>query len=188
MAGKSHQLSAVSFSREVVSFWTRVVHHAPPRGNKQMLMQTGDTIYAQPSMLYAGVNAHNISFIGNNYGPNGTMFTSQDDIFMYGRNDSITLTAAHWTNIHDLGTGLHVVLNGCASVTIRDFERDPGGRIDLYNSGYQSRADMLAHKVVYTAPDSGGYSGTMFTTLHGDPVLNIIGDTNVRASQVVFHS
>jgi hypothetical protein len=147
-------------------------------------MNNGDTIYARASVLYQATSARGIHFIGTNGDdPYATTAAAQDNVFLYGQHDQITFKNAHWTNVDDLGSGLRMALDGCSTITLRDFQNDPAGRIDLYNSGYKSCADMLAHEVV-TA------TGTLFTSasLRGDPILNIEGDTHLRPGQVVFHS
>jgi hypothetical protein len=145
-------------------------------------MHTGDTINARASVLYQATNATGITFIG----ASDTTFAAQDYVILSGQNDQITFNNTHWTTIDDTGQGTRMALDGSTTITIKDFQYDLTGKIDLYHTGYASAADMMAHEVV----DFSNGPMTTFTSpfRHGEPILTLIGDVHVMPDQVIFHS
>lgn len=147
----------------------------------QVSMATGETVHASLNSSYNATSATGIAFMGT-----ATLPNSEDNMYLSGNNNQITMSNAQWTNVYDLGAGLRLALNASTNISVSDFQFDSKGQINLYNTGYKNQADMVAHEAVYTT----GTTGTLFMTpnAHGSPVLNLVGDTNVGHNQVVFRS
>jgi hypothetical protein len=148
---------------------------------KPVFMTSGETIWAGKAVLeYDATSATGMNFFG---GAGGT--GAGDDLVMYGKNDGISLISTQGISMDDGGSGLHLTLIGSGNLTLRDFGNDATGRINVYNSGYSSQADLNAHLYVPST-----LSGTLLEpkTLGSMPLINFVGDLHVQPGQVVFHS
>jgi hypothetical protein len=139
--------------------------------SRSIHLRSGDTIAASRALTY-DLRGQSITFLNAN----------QDTITATGRCPSLTLGPYSQNDtIIDHARGMHLTMDSSAFITIKGFQNDPTGHIDLYNSGLSSAAELKAHTF------SDGQGGTIVTIQHGLS-LTLQGDAALRPGQITWHS
>jgi hypothetical protein len=128
---------------------------------------------------------------GGSVGPNNVTTVAGDNsqvnlanpgsiaLIAHGSNNSIFLSGISGGSVDDKGTNLLLRISGAptSTLTIRDFQSDPGGVLQLSNTGYASTQQALAA----LTPDGSG--GTMLPMSTGGRI-DFAGES---AQQLVGH-
>jgi hypothetical protein len=135
-------------------------------------LHNGDTISASRGLTFNGQGPATMTFLD----------AFSDTIYVAGHNATLIIGPFSQNDtVVDQGRGLHLVMDSAAFITVKGFQNDPTGHIDLYHSGLNSAADLAAH----TFSDRAG--GTIITIPHG-LALSLPGDAHLRPGQVTWHS
>jgi hypothetical protein len=160
-----------------------------PAGN--VVLTVGQLTVGQSDLASGAtvINGFNNSFNGlnNSYtltvAAYGNDCVRLDNIFnttvtAYGSNNKVFLSLDKDVTVDDKGANLVLTVSGqTGTLTVTDFQNDPGAIIDLVNAGYASAGEA----VVALTPD--GHGGTMLPLNTGGHI-DFVG---VSAQQLVGH-
>lgn len=126
---------------------------------------------ANTSYIIQGHRVHTIGFIHG----------SNDDITNQADNDTLFLRQTVSATITDQAHGMHINVDPFSVLlTVRGFQNDPRGMIELTTGSFTSKAAIAQALTVVP-----GFGTVLESQFHGPAVMSFQGDYDVKLSQ--FH-